>query len=310
MRLMNYLSYVGVIVIILSSCSNRITIQDLKGPYLGQKPPGMTPEVFAPGFISTDKNELCAVFSPEGDEFYYAIHVHEPKDQYMIMFTKQVDGVWTNPQIAPFSGEYTDVDMAFSPDGSRLYFCSKRPVPDNPSPDYNIWFCERLHNNQWSEPELLGPPINSSTSETYPTFTQDGTMYFSSSREGGHGSKDVYYSKFENGAYQPAVNLGEAINSQYGEGDTYVAPDESYMIVKCWGRPEGKGLDISFKQEDGTWTRRINMEKILKRNIVGGCPYVSPDGKYLFFTRDGDIYWVDASVIEELRFQKNVQRKK
>jgi len=38
----------------------------LKGPYLGQRPPGMTPEIFAPGIISTaQKYELNSVFSPE-----------------------------------------------------------------------------------------------------------------------------------------------------------------------------------------------------------------------------------------------------
>ena len=68
-----------------------------------------------------------------------------------------------------------------------------------------------------------------------------------------------------------------------------------------WGRPEGKGMDISFRKEDGTWTKKVNMETILNRNLVGGCPYVSPDGKYFFFTRNGDIYWVDAKIIEELK---------
>jgi len=51
----------------------------LKGPYLGQNPPGMTPEVFAPNIISTDKRELNSVFSPDGKEFY---------------FTKRSDGVF------------------------------------------------------------------------------------------------------------------------------------------------------------------------------------------------------------------------
>lgn len=66
-------------------------------------------------------------------------------------------------------------------------------------------------------------------------------------------------------------------------------------------KPEGKGLDISFKKKDGSWTKLVNMEKILKRNIIGGCPYVSPDGKYFFFTRKSDIYWVDAKIIEQLK---------
>jgi len=282
-----------------SERETEIDFSTLSGPYLGQKPPGMKPEIFAPGIISTEKSELNAVFSPKENEFYYAIHT--PEDKYIIMYTKQVDNIWTQPEIISFSGKYTDVDMAFSPNGNQLYFCSKRPVPGNSAPEYNIWICERLQNNNWSEPIKMGTPINTSESETYPTFTNDGTMYFSSSRTGGKGSKDIYYSKYINGKFTEAINLGDSINTQYGEGDTYVAPDESYLIITCWGRPEGKGLDISFKKEDGTWTRKTNMEKVLQRNIIGGCPYVSPNGKYFFYTYKGDIYWVDAKIIEDLR---------
>lgn len=273
----------------------------LKGPYLGQKPPGMVPEVFAPGIISTEKSELNAVFSPAGDEFYFAIHLAPPEDRYVIMVSRQVNGIWTRPEVAPFSGRYTDVDMTFSLDGKQLYFCSKRPVPQSASPEYNIWVVHRTPNGGWSEPENLGAPVNTAGSETYPTFTKNGRMYFSSSRQGGKGSKDIYYSELIGGAYSDPVNLGEAINSQFGEGDTFVAPDESYLIVTHWGGPKGKGLYISFKQEDGTWTKSVDMESILKRTIVGGCPMVTPDGKYFFYTSKGQIYWVDARIIDQCR---------
>ncbi len=50
-----------------------------KGPYIGQKTPGMTPEVFAPGIISTEeKYELNSVFSLKEDEFYYEISTTTP----------------------------------------------------------------------------------------------------------------------------------------------------------------------------------------------------------------------------------------
>jgi hypothetical protein len=275
----------------------------LKGSYLGQKAPGMMPEVFAPGIISTKQSELNAVFSPRGDEFYYAIHLPRPEDRYVIMFSRQVNGTWTRPEVAPFSGQYTDVDMNFSLDGQHLFFCSKRPVPQDPSPEYNIWVTHRLQNPGWSEPENLGLPVNTTGSETYPSFTKNGRMYFSSSRRGGNGSKDIYSTEIAEGQFSEPVNLGAAINSQYGEGDTFVAPDESYMIVSCWGSPKGEGLYVSFKETDGSWTRLVDMESILKRDIVGGCPMVSPDGRYLFYTNKGQIYWVDARIIRLCRPQ-------
>ena len=44
---------------------------NLHGPYMGQKPPGLTAEVFAPGIISTDAWELEGVFAPGMREFYF-----------------------------------------------------------------------------------------------------------------------------------------------------------------------------------------------------------------------------------------------
>ncbi len=244
----------GLVLLLCIGFVNRAGAQQndlplLKGAYLGQKPPGSIPEVFAPGFISTDKSELNSVFSSDGKEFYYSIYTPEPVGKYTIWHTRMIDGVWTKPEIPSFGSEHTDVDMSFSPDGKRIYFCSRRPVPGNPKPEYYIWYSNRLKDHSWSEPVLMDFPVNTPFSETYPTFTKNGRMYVASNRTGSIGSKDVYSIDYVDGKYTNAVNLGDSINTEYGEGDTFISPDESYMIIACWGRPEGKGMDISFKKE-------------------------------------------------------------
>ena len=279
----------------------------LKGSYLGQKPPGMTPEIFAPGLISTAQSELNSVLSPRGDEFYFAVCTSSKEDfkkgiyLYHIMVTKQADGVWLKPEIAAFTGRYSAVDMSFSPDGNRLYFCSDRPTPWNKPPNRDIWYCERLTHG-WSVPQNPGEPLNSPGDEVYPTLTAEGTMYFASSRKGGKGKKDIYSAKFVDENFVSPVHLGEEINTKYNEGDTFVAPDESYLLVTCKGRPDhwgGDGIYFSMKNKDGSWKRLKNIYPSTK--ITGGCPMVSPDGKYLFFSRGGDIHWVDAKIIETLK---------
>jgi len=45
----------------------------LSGPYLGQKPPGMTPELFAPGIISTNMNAAKIAISPDGKEIFFRL---------------------------------------------------------------------------------------------------------------------------------------------------------------------------------------------------------------------------------------------
>lgn len=275
----------------------------LKGRYLGQKPPGIEPEIFAPSIISTDRVELNSVFSPDGKEFFFAA---TEGDVDIIYYSEQIDGRWTRPKAAPFSGNAIDVDMSFSPDGNRLYFCSNRKSPSSIG-GMDIWYCERTEKG-WSEPINIDVPVNSPAHDTYPIFTQNGGLYFGSQRKGTRGDKDVYFTQFVEGKYQAPVRLGDSINSDFGEGDTYVAYDESYMIINSWGRPDefGKGdLYISFKKKDGTWTLAKNMGAKINSEFTEYCPFLSYDEKYLFFTStrtgNGDIYWVDAKIIEEIR---------
>lgn len=271
----------------------------LTGSYVGQTPPGMTPEVFAPGMISTqEKYELNSVFSPKGDEFYFEISTTTDEEKkrgiyfYIIMVSRQVNGVWTQPELASFSGgEYMTCDLFFSPNGNRLYFSSDRPLPWSASDKMSLWYVERTGNG-WSEPQPLGPPVFSSKGGAQGTMSRNGSIYH---RRG----DDLFYAKFDDGKFLESVILGEEINSPYSEGKPFIAPDESYLLFIRYGMPEsmdgGRGLYISFKKKDGSWTVARNT------NIPGSLPKVTPDGKYFFFSRDKDIYWVDAEVIDRLR---------
>jgi Tol biopolymer transport system component len=304
----------GLIFLTLASfiaCTNhKEHIDDdfpyLKGPYLGQKPPGMAPEIFAPGIISTKgKYELNSVFSPEGDEFYYEISTTSPEEKkrgkyfYIILVSKQENGVWTKPKQVPFSGKYSTMDMCFSRDGNRLYFCSDRPNPYDPFLNTHIWYVDRLGDN-WSEPVIMGSPIYSPHCEQgQPTFMKDGTLYF---RQNPHENFDLYYSKCENENYSEPTILGDTINSPYDEGKPFVSPEGRYLLFIRYGMPQsidgGRGLYISFRRKDGTWTPAINT------NIYGSLPKITPDGKHFFFSRDGDIYWADAGIINKLKPEK------
>jgi hypothetical protein len=304
---------------------------DLKGPYLGQKPPGMMAEIFAPGIVSTEHSEFCSVFSPDGSEFYWSLS-GAPYPAIVVM--RQNNRRWTKPEIVAFSGKYLDYDMAFTPGGKRLFFCSRRPLDGNGPPiDHtDFWFVER-RGAGWSEPKHLEGLVNSKAQEYYPIFAQNGTLYFSSTRPGGHGGGDIYHARFENGAYMEPENLGAPINTENGEGDLFIAADESYIIVTCYGRSDSIGsgdLYISFRREDGSWSSMKNMGASVNSAANEHCPILSPDGKYLFFSsgrsrhsnystkaitlyekvemmnswgngRNEDIYWIDARIIGILK---------
>ena len=296
------------VVLILSNQAFATLAYDnwpvVSGPYLGQQPPGLTAEMFAPGIVSTEKSEINSVFTPDGGEFYFT--TWEPETGTMIMVTRQVDGQWIPPERASFSTHPSDVDPAISQDGQRVFFGTRRPRPgEDTSRDggFDMWFADRVGSG-WGEAQYLGPEVNSGTSQVYPSVTREGTLYFQATREGGYGKADIYRSRLLGGRYQVPENLGPVINSEYYEGDVFVAPDESYLVIAISGREDSLGggdLYVSFRGYGGRWSPLRNMGAAVNSDKRDFCPMVSPDGKYLFFSSkragDGDIFWVDAKVI-------------
>lgn len=278
----------------------------VKGPYLGQTPPGLTPELFAPGVVSTPVNEVGSVFTPDGREFYFSRF--DPAKGYTIMVMREGTSGWSEPAAAPFSGEFSEVDASISPDGLALFFVSKRPLLPNGqrAEGYQIWMLERKQGG-WQDPRRLGPVINFGKRHLYPTVTNDGTLYFNAG-ERGFGKGDFFRSNLLNGAYSAPENLGPSINTAYDETDAFIAPDESFLIFTSVERPDGLGggdLYISFRKSDGSWTLAQNMGAGLNTASSEFCPTLSADGKYLFFTSrrrgNDDIYWVSSRIVQEFR---------
>jgi hypothetical protein len=279
----------------------------LKGPYLGQKPPGMIPEVFASGIVSrSDYHEHSSpAFSPDGKELYWSAYcVVNGVENERIFFSKLEDNTWTAPSIVAFTQKSDGGCPTFSPDGNRLYFHSWRPYPFSERFEhYNLYYVERLSNG-WGEPIKLGPAVNSNKGTWSPFCGPDGSLYFDSKREDVKGTGDIYCSRFINGRFKEARCLGEGINTKHREFSPCVAPDESYILfTRYTSKPKGIQIYISFQKQDGTWNQAVSLGDKIDLCKKARFPNISPDGKYLFFCaykdRDIEIYWVDAKIIEE-----------
>jgi ankyrin repeat protein len=271
------------------------------GPYLGHRPPGLSPEMFAPRIVSTERNELNAVFTPDGREFYFTIR--GASGRWTIVMTAREFGGWSWRRPASFSGRWSDVDPFITADGRRLYFCSNRPLngQGDAVKDFDIWMSERTAKG-WSEPKNLGAPVNSDADEFYPSLTKDGTLYFQSRRPGGPGAPDIWRVRPVEGGFSAAECLPPPVNSAGFEGDTLIAPDESYLIISTSRDPQSPQADLylSSRGPHGTWMPLVKLGFGVSSPKSGeNCQMLSPDGRYLFFTRGGDIYWIDAGVIEK-----------
>jgi hypothetical protein len=315
---------------------NNSDVFELKGPYLGQKTPGLIPEIFAPGIISNGLTNRDVAISPDGKEMYFGIHSSDFKYSSIIV-TKRINGVWTSPEVVSFASDprYIYLEPALSFDGKKMFFLSNMPKDGTDKPgDEDIWVVDKK-NNEWGVPYNLGEPINSQGREFYPSLTEDGTLYFTRADVGDR-IHYIYRSRFVDGKYMTPEKLPKQVNCGINRFNAYVAPDESYMVVPAVGIKDGMGgVDyyIVFRKEDGSWHEPINMGPKINSATGGEWSfYVSPDKKFIFYMAtkglpvekqpkslsmeffqslttmpqngNSDIYWIDAKIIEELKPEK------
>ena len=285
----------------LIACSQQSTksIQ-----YIDRDRPSIEPKVFAKHFITKDSvSEFGSVFNEAGNEFFFAI---DSAGRAKIKYTTIRKGKWIEPITIISDATYSFNDPFLSPDESKLYYISDLLKNEKDTiKDYDIWYSER-QGQEWSAPINAGTSINSDGNEYYMSFTSDGSMYFATNKESDERKKhdfDIYKAQYINGAFLKPQKLGDAINSKRYEADVFISPDESYIIY-CSARKSGYGrgdLYISFKNDMDEWTQAVNMGEPINTEGHELCPFVSKDGKYLFYTSNQDIYWVSTEVIELMK---------
>ncbi len=276
----------------------------LRGEYFGQKPPGGTAEIFAPGMVSTmDWEHGGPVLSPDGNEIYWSAVVYGAS-RGRVMFSRRVNGQWTRPEPAPFTkDEYREMSPGFSTDGRRIYFTSYRPIPEDPQGPrtYRLWCSERTGSG-WSEPRPLPAPVNEGAGTARPTLAAGDVLYFGSWRTGRNA---IYRSERLAGAWSKPEPL--PFNDASILICSYVSPDDRYLIFEST-RPGGLGgfdLYVAFRSKDGTWGQPVNLGDKVNSPAQEWFASMSQDGKFLFFTsnRNGndDVYWIDVRAVVALR---------
>ncbi len=291
-----YVILILVFTLFLNACNNKketskevdsetIVLNDI----LGQEPPGVVPEAFAPSLVTTPGWESSGVFTPDMKEFYFIREVkidQENSKQEFVVF-KYTDNQWQETVVSDRVGQ-----PYIAPDGKTMHLGRR--------------FKERTQTG-WSDVKDLGMPFDS-LSIMRLTASAKGTYFFDEFKRDFTG--DIRYSRLVDGKHEEPKLLNKNINS--GKSfHPFIAPDESYLIFD--GKREGgygdSDIYISFRTKDGSWDDAINLGDKINTEAWEASASVTPDGKYLFFNRNigsdkyenVDIYWVDAKIIENLR---------
>ena len=288
-----------VVLLLLPMASNSYSEDEfpvLKGPYLGQTPPGLTAKPFAPGIVNTETWGDAGGFSSDMNEFFVSRwkHTRDARTPEPAIFRK-INDRWHK--------------IAVPADESRPFY-----APDGNTLHYGANYKERTAEG-WSELKSLGAAFEKIQIMSLAASAK-GTVVLDE-RGSAAGDGILRYSTRVSGKWQDPQPLPKQINSGIWNGHPYIAPDESYLM---WDgeRPGGYGdadLYISFRQKDGSWGEAINLGDKVNTAAEERGAQVTPDGKYLFFNRmvpyangkagsQSDVYWIDAHIIEELRPKK------
>jgi len=272
--------------ICLSCTQTKKSFLESKNAYFGLNPPGLIPEVFAPGIVSDSTwAEHCQVaISPKGDEIYWSKFAEGVPEQ--IYFSKFINNNWTRPKLADFiKGDLSNLN-------------------GQPTLGYiDAWYVER-EDNGWSKPINVGQPFNTEGDDRPPIITEKGNAY----TMGRNFAKDkVHYLRFNytDGKFSLPTTVSTYKDSPYW-WPLYISPDETYIIFPS-ATEDGFGrldLYICFKDKNDMWGKPINLGPEINTKVSERFPVVSPDGKYLFFmrhTESWDIFWVSTEIFDKLR---------
>jgi len=262
--------------------------------YLGQTPPNDTPKIFAPDLLVANTDTGFALdrvaFSNDGTEFYYCYNTSWFSIKNLkIKYFKYDRKTWKGPFVLNEQFQ----TPTFSTDGSTLYF------PGGDSISAILWQSKKV-NSDWTKPSVAFR-ANYSLYDLMPT--KNGNMYVGTN---GTWGKPGDYSSYNIGIINITNNdtvlhdLGKPINNDTAfDGDFFIARDESYIIISTNETKDFEcELYISFRKPDKTWTKPVSLGPLINDGLAHRFgEYVTPDGKYLFYTRatsekDCAIYWV------------------
>ncbi len=252
----------------------------------------ISPELFAPGVISGPANDGSPTFSPDGDTLFFT---RSTAGWGVILESHRVNGVWSEPEVAPFSGEWSDSSPGMAPDGSCVVFVSLRPKVVGTNPDgspkkimaANLYRANR-EGTGWGQPKPLPETVNIGPSIWKPSMSLDGTIYFVVIDE--KGRKRLFSSQKKNGEYQQAQPLSFS-DGESSDVDPEIAPDGSFLVFCSSGRRKEDAKDHLFivRRKGANWGEVAAIRYAGDTgagNSVDDDPHLGPDHRTIYFSSD------------------------
>ncbi|MEO0192122.1 MAG: OmpA family protein [candidate division WOR-3 bacterium] len=266
--------------------------------------PGLTEPNSAYAVLSDGKGgDYSPVITVDGSRMYFTSTRKAGKGREDIWTAERgPDGQWVNVKdIWGLNTSESEGVSGVSGDGAEIYvvyyterFPKEKGVREGMG-NMDIFSVKRIPGG-WSQPQNLGPAVNSKSWDSQASVSADGTeIYFASTRAGGLGGSDIWVSRRNpDGTWSEAENLGPPVNTPGDELSPFIHCDGKTLYFSSDGHRGFGGYDIFVsKKEFGRWTRPQNL----------GPPYNTHDND-LFFTIPASgrvIYFARADSSDEKR---------
>lgn len=164
---------------------------------------------------------------------------------------RDVDGSWSAPEKLNFFTDSVNIGHpALTPDGKRLYFSASGDPESYGGAD--LYYVKQGEEG-WGSPINLGPSINTTGNEVFPTLAPDGTLYFSSDGLPGMGGLDIWSSRETRKVWSRPEALGYPLNSGADDFGMLILtpakphPDTLMLGLFSSTRAGGKGSDDLYR---------------------------------------------------------------
>lgn len=191
---------------------------------------------------------------------------------------------------------YDEQNLVLSADGNTLFYTiAKHPENEGGKRDKgDIWFSQRDNSGNWGEKVKLGAPVNNKFKNAVLAVLNEGNTLLLQ----GHYSEDgsspktqgisvSFKTENEEWSFPQPLPMPYFMNKSEDLSLT-ISTDENVMILsmESYGTYGAEDLYISFKK-DGTWSDPQNLGRVINTPMQELSPYLSADGKTLYFSSNG-----------------------
>lgn len=252
-----------------------------------------TVKLFAPDVISGPAHDSAPAFAGSGREVWFS----RSDGKHSTILESHLEGSrWSAPHPASFSGHWSDMEPAMSPDGRFMVFVSNRPADGVGAPldghfmgksfpggGGNLWRVERTADG-WSAPVRLPDTINSDSSTFAPSVAADGSLWFMHPVDGGRHFR-LYRAAWRDHHFEAPRPLPFS-DGTATDVDPAVAPDESFVVFGS-SRPPARDIDLFIAFRHGTtWGTPQHLGDVVNSAGSDAEARLSPDAHTLYFSSD------------------------